>query len=144
MNTYSRDSAPRCASHSRVCGLYEGSQGERQTRSERQGPPVTRRNLPSVFSLIGPNTRPNCIGISPFGPGSTHVARCDTCCVEPFDPSGWEFYCGNCSVFTAARLNRECQPEPKEYFELVCETCGTIVLTAQTVHRTGGNYACSN
>jgi hypothetical protein len=55
--------------------------------------------------------------------------------VELLDPSGWEFYCGNCNLFRAARLNRECQPEPKEYLELVCERCATILLTAQRANR---------
>ena len=52
--------------------------------------------------------------------------------MQPLDPSGWEFYCGNCNLFRAARLTRECEPESNgEYFELACQHCASILMTTQ-------------
>jgi hypothetical protein len=51
---------------------------------------------------------------------------------RPFDPTGWLFYCDNCQARRPARLAEEQSiMGGGEYFDLVCTSCSSILLTMQ-------------
>jgi len=48
------------------------------------------------------------------------------------DLEGWEAYCENCHAFREARRAEACDASDNtEYFEFVCNTCHSILLTFQ-------------
>jgi hypothetical protein len=48
------------------------------------------------------------------------------------DPAGWEFYCEKCKTFREARVSRQRDiSDRRQYFEFVCSTCDSVLLTAQ-------------
>ena len=48
------------------------------------------------------------------------------------DLDGWEAYCENCHAFREARRAEACDAgDNTEYFEFVCNTCHSILLTFQ-------------
>lgn len=52
--------------------------------------------------------------------------------MEPLDPSGWSFYCNHCEAQRDSRLLKERKVSTgEEYFELVCNVCGSILLSME-------------
>ncbi len=48
------------------------------------------------------------------------------------DLSGWEIFCQECGTYRSGRLARERDVFNRaEYIEIVCNTCHSILLTAQ-------------